>query len=335
VSGLPSRPRGRPSGAASAQYEVDLAAFAARIDKIRSGLSFAPSSRGWCYVLENEGIVTKGEFDAAQRIINECRKSGKLPLDICSEDARRAADGLEELDWDVNDEIEYSINRLLDLPSSYTPISFWETQDYYLEIAVEKVDLKHLFADVCREFRIPIQNIAGWADLHCRAAMARRFADHEAHGRQPVLLYCGDHDPGGLCISDFLRSNLEEMSQATRWRPDNLLIDRFGLDYDFIQRLALTWIDNLETGSGKRLDDPKHPDHRKPYVQSYLKRFGARKVEANALIVRPAEGRNLCRRAILKYLPENAPRDYVARLQPHRFVMREAIAKRLAEGIIP
>ncbi len=334
MTGLPSRPHGRPSAATSAQYNEQLAAFASRILKLRSRLSFAPSSRGWCYVLENEGVITKGEFDKAQALINQCRKDGNLPLDICSEDNRRAANGIEHLDdAGIDSEIEWRIASLLDLPARYTPTSFWEGQSCYIEVAVEKIDLKHLFEPVCRPFRIPIQNIAGWADLHCRVAMMQRFAAHERAGQKPVLLYCGDHDPGGLNISSFLRANLEEMAAAAGWHPDNLIIDRFGLDYDFIQQLGLVWIDNLETGSGRRLDDPKHPDHRKPYVQNYLCRFGARKVEANALIVRPEEGRELCRQVILKYLPETAPRDYEKRLKPHRAAMKEALTKRIAEGL--
>lgn len=160
-----------------------------------------------------------------------------------------------------------------------------------------------------------------------------RFAEHEDAERSPVLLYCGDHDPGGLCISEFLRKNLEDLSGAVGWDPAALIIDRFGLDYDFVEQLGLTWIDNLETSSGERLDDPRHRDHRKPYVQNYLTCFGARKVEANALIVRPEEGRGLCRQAILKYLPETAPHDYEQRLQPHRDALKKALAKRLAEGL--
>jgi hypothetical protein len=139
--------------------------------------------------------------------------------------------------------------------------------------------------------------------------------------------------PAGAGISDWLRANLEELAGAVGWHPDNLIINRFGLDYEFIERLGLTWIDNLETGSGRRLDDPKHPDHCKSYVQDYLRRFGVRKVEANALIVRPNEGRELCRQAILKYLPKTAPADYKKRLKPHRDALKQALVKRLAGGL--
>jgi hypothetical protein len=164
--------------------------------------------------------------------------------------------------------------------------------------------------------------------------MMRRFAWWEKRGKQCVLLYCGDHDPGGLQISEFIRSNLEDMSRATGWSPDRLIIDRFGLNFDFIAQQKLTWIDNLESGGkGKynRLDDPNHPDHSKSYVQNYIKQFGARKVEANALVVRPQEGRELCRRAILRYLPDDAVEKYERRLRGAQEELRDAIAKRVAE----
>ena len=99
--------------------------------------------------------------------------------------------------------------------------------------------------------------------------------------------------------------------------PDQLEIDRFGLDYETIERLGLVWIPNLATGSKTiklPLDDPRHPDHKKPYVQDYLRRYGARKVEANALLRNPQAGRELCRRAILKYVPANAVRRYRRKL---------------------
>jgi hypothetical protein len=75
---------------------------------------------------------------------------------------------------------------------------------------------------------------------------------------------------------------------------DYIGIERFGLNADFIDANNLTWIDNLETSSGRRLDGDRHPDHYKPYVQDYLRRFGAKKSEANALVVAPEAGRRLC-----------------------------------------
>jgi hypothetical protein len=328
ATGVPIRPPGRPNAISERRYQTRLRAFAEVIRKLLSRLEFPPSSRGWGYVLEGERFIDKGDLDKAQEKINECRKDGTLPLDVCSEDERRSAYGVERLDGSVPEEIGAWVNTLIHAADSYTPISFWDDKQYYIEMAVEKVDLRHLFAPVCQAFRIPITNFAGWTDLHSRAAMMQRFAEHEDAGRQCVLLYAGDHDPGGLNISEFLRSNFEEMANAVGWHPHNLIIDRFGLDYDFIEKIGLVWINNLETGSGKSLADPQHKDHKKNYVQNYPKQFGARKVEANALIVQPEEGRNLCLRAILKYLPASAPEDYEQRLKPLRKTLRVTLTER-------
>ena len=59
---------------------------------------------------------------------------------------------------------------------------------------------------------------------------------------------------------------------------------------------------------------------------------GARKVEANALVIRPAEGRELCRQAIERYLPADAQHRYQARLERVREELRQAIASRLVGG---
>jgi len=98
--------------------------------------------------------------------------------------------------------------------------------------------------------------------------------------------------------------------------PRNLEIERFGLDYEFIIANKLTWIDNLITASGgyiaemvngkivqgKTKKGKPHPNFHLPYAQDYLKKYGVRKCEANALVVNPAEAMRMCRRTIEKYL---------------------------------
>jgi hypothetical protein len=289
-------------------------------------MDFEVGSRGWCYILEPHGLA-KGDFDAAQDLITKCRKSGELPLDICAEDESRATIGLQGTldDPDVEAEAESWIEYVrAHAGNSYTPFAFWDDLDVYVEMATEKLDLHSLFEPVCAEFYVPIKNIKGWRDLNARAEMMRRFAEHESAGRKCVLLLCGDHDPGGLNTTEAMIKNLEHLAGLVGWWPDNLVITRFGLNADF-NRHGLTWIDNRETSSGGRLDDPRHPDHNKPYVQDYIRQFGVRKCEANALVVAPEVGRQLCRDAILQYVPANAPERYRRRLAVERRRLRAAI----------
>jgi hypothetical protein len=54
--------------------------------------------------------------------------------------------------------------------------------------------------------------------------------------------------------------------------------------------------------STPNLENPRHPQHHYADAQAYLKKHGARKVEASALVVKPEAARDLCRDAILRYV---------------------------------
>jgi hypothetical protein len=197
---------------------------------------------------------------------------------------------------------------------------------------VEKVDLVSLFQPICQDYRVPIANAKGWSDLHLRAAIMRYFKSAEDVGRTPVLLYCGDHDPAGLLISKTLPKQFADLSQAVGWSPDNLIVDRFGLNEDFIKAQGLSWIDNLQTGSGNNLADPEHSSHDRTYVQDYIRRFGARKVEANALVVRPEAGRKLIADAIARYIPRDWPQQFEERNRVARNAAYQAFDRLDAEA---
>jgi hypothetical protein len=355
---IPKLGRGRPSDRVKQRYAQEVMAFCTRIREIRATLDFQVSSRGWCYILEEHG-ATKGDFPAIQSLFTDCRKSGALPIEICAEDEARAADHIEDVDDETPEEFAQSwIYTLRNVHERYNPISLWEDSDYYVEIWVEKIDLKSLFSDICKRYTIPLVNIRGRTCLNSRAGTMRRFREREAEGKQCVLLYCGDHDPSGLAISCEIRSDMESMSGATGYHPrpytleeeerirnhqrlgladlppdidDGLVIDRFGLNKDFIDQQGLSWSENLETSSGGDLASPRHPDHGKDYVQSYLKKFGARKVEANALVVRAEAGRQLCLDAIRRYIPDDLLEDFESRRAAAQGEAREALAQLLPD----
>jgi hypothetical protein len=219
-----------------------------------------------------------------------------------------------------------------DACDSYNPISLWDDSEYYCEMWVEKIDLKSLFSNICKQYTLPLINIRGRTCLNSRAGTMRRFQKRERQGKRCVLLYCGDHDPSGLDISGSIISDIEELSGATGFYPTDLVVDRFGLNANFINRQRLSWTDNLITSSGADLAHKNHPDHYKPYVQSYLAKFGARKVEANALVVRPEAGRRLCLNAIRRYVLDDLLSDFEARRETIRQKAR-AVAARVLDRV--
>ena len=223
---------------------------------------------------------------------------------MCLEELSEVTPEAEARSW-----VEY----LSKAHEGYTPISFWDFQAHYLETTVEKVSLRNLFRPECEEFHVPIFNAKGSWDIHSRASMLRRMAAWQAKGKKCVLLNCGDFDPGGLTISECLKSNLKELEPALHREGvfidvDAITVERFGLWPDFIEEHGLTWIEGLSTSNPNtpNLEDPAHYNNRAKNVQEYLRLYGARKVEASALVVNPEAGRALCRAAILRYVEEFA-----------------------------
>lgn len=299
----------------------ELKQFAEALRELSGTIGFPLSARGWGYQLEVERLINKDQFDIVENLINQCRKDGILPVDFTAEEDSRKFAGVEipETITPEQKQLEY-LKADLAVEEVFTP-DWWEGEKYYIQMLVEKIDVKTFFAPVCKEYKIPVASSKGWASINQRAEYARRFREAEEKGLKCVLLYFGDHDPDGLRISDFLRQNLFDIMNI-RWKdgsggydPKNLIIERFGLDYDFIQANSLTWIDNLITGSGKDLASPTHKNHYMPYVQDYLKGFGIRKCEANSIVKIPQQSQRLCRQAIEKYLNRGARRRFERKRQ--------------------
>ena len=307
--------------------------FAEELKQLSSQIGFNLSSRGWCYQLETEGIITKAEFDKVENIINNCRRQGILPIDFVAEEESRQFSGVEEPNTNtpIEDMREW-IEAAMESERYYTP-DWWDGEKYYIQMVVEKIDLKTLFRPVCKKYHIPIATSKGWSSMLMRAIYARRFKEAEEKGLQPVLLYCGDHDPDGLRISDFLRKNLRDLKDI-EWEdgeegydPKDLKIDRFGIDYPFIEEHNLTWIDNLITGSGQDLANPSHKNHKMAYVQNYISNpddlgspfiqggFGVRKCEANAIVPMPKIAEEIVETAITKFTGKAAVKRFEAKRQ--------------------
>jgi len=303
-----------------------LEEFADKIQELADQIGFKVSARGWCYQLEQAGVINKDQFDKVENIINKCREKGVLPIDFTAEEEGRKFSGVEKPHENSPiQEMREWIEAAMQSEIYYTP-NWWAGEEYYIQMLVEKIDLKTLFEPVCKKYHIPIATSKGWSSMLQRAEYARRFQQAEEQGLTPVLLYCGDHDPDGLRISTNIRNNLEALKNIkwedgeTGYDPGNLIIMRFGLNYDFIVQNKLTWINNLITGSGGELarevngkivagltkNGKPHKNFRMPYVQEYLKTVGVRKCEANAIVPMPDEARALVEAAITRYLGDDA-----------------------------
>jgi len=289
-----------------------LREFAEKLMELSDRIGFKVSARGWCYQMESERLINKDEFDKVESWINKCRKKGILPIDFTLEEEGRQFSGVEKPT--TQSPVSFMglyVNASLSAEDYYTP-DWWNGEEFYIQMLVEKIDLKTLFEPICKKYHIPIATSKGWSSMLQRGVYARRFKEAEDKGLRPVLLYCGDHDCDGLRISEFIRSNLEDLKDVV-WEdgeegydPYNLKIVRFGLNADFIEQHKLTWINNLITGSKKDLANPNHRNFNMPYVRDYIRIYGVRKCEANAIVPLPNIARKLVESAIIDFLGVDA-----------------------------
>jgi hypothetical protein len=288
----------------------------------RAKMTFSPTLRGWGYVLEGLGICTKGNFDDVESRITRARKNGMLPLDITAEDATRVASAAQK----VSDDLQTLIRLYLkSVPYRFSTATIETFSGIHVELVVEKLDLVGLLEPVTTRYGIPVSCLRGWTDMHSRAALLKRCA---SYGLPTAVLMFGDHDVGGLSITDSFQSNLNEVFLASGldYMP-NMELVRVGLNADDIESLGLLWIDGLETSSGKDLGDTKHKNHMDCNVQQYIRDHGKRKCEANALLRNPKAAQRILIDAVRKYVNDDALADYEEQRELDRRIATQAVNK--------
>lgn len=323
---IPKRKPGGHGPKVEEKYRKEAIAFVDYMKQLQTeielkfGDEFKISARGWGYIFEGKGLITKPQIDDVQWAITRLRKEGFLPLDFTARDEARAFHNREEPEFPTPDQRLTSwLKALKGCQEEYECISFWEYQPCYIQMIVEKIDLRTLFLPTIKKYHIPIANARGWEDISMRADMAKHFKQWEEKGKKLVLLYCGDLDLGGYMMTEETEKKneqiklLEALKLGTGWDPKNLKVDRFGLNRDFVESAGLTWIDNMLSSKGKE------PDYDSPVVKRYIAYVGGkRKCEANALVVRPDLAEQLVEDAVQKYLGKNPFPAYDAAIEEGR-----------------
>lgn len=291
--------RGRPSEEDRRRYDRQLKQFADQLKRIREHELEGPiGKRSWCYWLESEGVVDKGEFGDVEDLIDKARRKGFLPLTfLADDDACEFSDHL----WkeEPKDPVEFAKDRATDAVRSLRragsgySIGNDELWHHYARVhpwmLVEKIDLKtEVFGPVCAQYGVPIANARGQVNITTRGKLRRHFKEAVEAGCVPVLLYAGDHDPDGLQMADEAAWKRKFRDLRDEDWIDHLRVIHVAITSEFIGEHGIDWIDNLKSSNGRerRASDAE-------FVEKYLETYGRRKVEANSLVV--PEYRNAAR----------------------------------------
>jgi len=136
----------------------------------------------------------------------------------------------------------------------------WATQDYYVEVWIEKDALLGVIEHTCKELDVPFFSCRGYTSQSEAWGAGQRMLTAINEDKQPVVIHMGDHDPSGIDmsfdiwkrlnlfvgeglyewgnISDYYNRN-EAMLRTTfhRYEKEGVIVERIALNRDQVHEM--------------------------------------------------------------------------------------------------
>lgn len=187
---------------------------------------FTPTLRQLYYQFVAQGITSENTERAYKNLgglITKARNNGLLSWNGI-EDRGRSLNGLyrhEEDDHQVVNGLEGCLS-----------LDYWQRQDAYVEIWVEKEALSNVVSRACVPLHTPYMATKGYLSASEAWRAGQRFLRKRQEGKQCVMIHLGDHDPEGI---DMTRDNTDRLVKYSEGHVD---VQRIALNMDQIQQYS-------------------------------------------------------------------------------------------------
>lgn len=212
----------------------DVADFLQRIQAILAEQTYGITIRHLFYLLVSAKVIEKTETAYKNLIahLSKWRRSGEIDFGAFVDGTRY---------WSGATLYDDAAAALRECARTYRR-NLWSQQPYYVEVWCEKDAIRSILLNAAEPFGVPVFAAKGFASLTSLHCASQAFRQAARHGKRPVVLYFGDHDPSGLS------------GQA---KAEQTLREQFGVEVDF-RRLAVTADQiaefNLPTRPAKKTD---------------------------------------------------------------------------------
>jgi hypothetical protein len=170
------------------------------------------TGRGIGYKLFTRGLIpsmSNQNMQRVYRLLKEARERGMIPWEWIVDETR----ALERTaSWDHPTEFVDSMRR------SYRR-NFWVQQPRRVEVWSEKGTVRGVLAPVLDEYGVGFRVLHGFS-----SATTVHDVAQDDDGRELVVLYVGDWDPSGLCMSEH-----DLPTRLTEYEGDHVTIKRIAL----------------------------------------------------------------------------------------------------------
>lgn len=250
-------------------YKPEITIKGARLDRVDQANSIITSFREDGFTLSLRQLyyqfVALALIENSDRsyknlgtLISDARDAGLIPWDAIEDRGRGIRPWLiEEDELSVVDGIEHQF-----------ALDFWQRQNVYVEVWIEKDALSDVVKRPCQRWRVPFMPCKGYLSASEAWRAGQRFKEAHEEGRECVLIHLGDHDPSG---TDMTRDNAARVELYS----DGAEVDvrRIALNMDQVERYNPP--PNPLKVKGGKLSDSR--------ALAYLERFGRESWELDAL----------------------------------------------------
>jgi len=150
---------------------------------------------------------TEEFYSKTQRTLLDMRERGTIPYGLIADNSRSF----------YRPRTYSSLDNMLEEQKRFYRKDFWESQDIYVEIWLEKEALRSVFADVTSEFQIPLYVAKGFSSVSFVYAAAEEIKQIN----KPSYIYLfSDYDPSGLMVANSIEKRMREFGVKAQFiRP--------------------------------------------------------------------------------------------------------------------
>jgi hypothetical protein len=228
---------------------------------------------------------TVKSYNSLASLISDARKAGLIDWQMILDRGRVT---VANSHWQTPKEILQSAAQSF-------AIDKWLTQSRYVRVMVEKQALEGVLIPVCEELDVPFLANKGYCSDSTMYRVGKQIQLARRRGKEPVVIYLGDHDPSGIDMTRDVQERLEMYSHG---------------DVD-VQRVA------LNMPQVEELQPPENPakatDSR---FAAYVERFGESSWELDA--IEPTALAAIVREAIIGNRDEDEWNEAIEREQRMR-----------------
>lgn len=171
-------------------------------------------------LLEN----TERSYKNVTSLLTDARYAGMVDWDVIED---RGREPLQPSEWSSIDALVSAAVRQFRLPR-------WEGQPHYVELWVEKQALAGVLEPLARQYHATLMVNKGYSSSSAMKGAADRMREAIEAGREPVVLYLGDHDPSGEDMVRDIRDRLTEFLGDAL--DDSIAVNKLALTMAQIQQ---------------------------------------------------------------------------------------------------